>query len=221
MKKEYFSHDYNARNDIRLVRLQMKYGLAGLGAFWCIVEMLYEEGGCLLIEEYERITFELRTDYEMVKSVIEAFDLFKNDGIKFWSESALERLKERAKKSDKARESISKRWNKHERNTNVLQPLYEPNTNIKVKVKEKIYKESIVKKNFTPPTLQEVIEYFNQNGYTSQSADKFFKYYETGDWTDSKGSKIKNWKQKAQAVWFKPENKAQKEPEGRLKGWQP
>jgi len=53
--KEYFSHDYNARNDTKLVKVFMKYQLKGIGAYWCIIEMLYEEGGYLLRSEYERI----------------------------------------------------------------------------------------------------------------------------------------------------------------------
>jgi hypothetical protein len=64
------------------------------------------------------------------------------------------------------------------------------------------------KKVLTPPTLQEVEEYFKENGYTVLSAGKAYKYYDTADWHDSKGSKVKNWKQKMQSVWFKPENLA-------------
>lgn len=137
--KEYFSHDYNARNDQKLVKMQMKLGLAGIGCYWCIVEMLYEESGYILRTEYERIAFELRTEYELVKSVINDFDLFQFDEDKFWSESALNRILQRAEKSDKARESVSKRWNKYERNTNVLKTKYESDTN---KVKESKIKET-------------------------------------------------------------------------------
>ena len=38
---------------------------------------------------------------------------------------------------------------------------------------------------------------------------KAFDYYDCADWHDSKGNKVKNWKQKMQAVWFKDENKIQ------------
>lgn len=62
-------------------------------------------------------------------------------------------------------------------------------------------------KNFTPPTLSEVVDYFLQNEYSEESARKAFDYYEAGDWYDSKNNKVKRWKQKMQAVWFKDENK--------------
>lgn len=129
--RNYFSHDYNARNDKKLVMASMKYGLAALGAYWCIVEMLYEEGGYLSITEYERITFELRTSEELVKYLIHDSFLFENDGVRFWSNTALERLRLRIEKSDKARKSVETRWNKPNY-TNVL-----PTNNKRITSKEK------------------------------------------------------------------------------------
>lgn len=144
--KEYFSHDYNARNDTRLVKLQMKHGLAGLGAYWCIIEMLYEEGGYLPVDEYARITFELRTNYETITSIINDFDLFVNDGDKFWSESALNRLNKRAEISETARQNISKRWEKYGGNTGVI-PAYNGGNTIKVN-KSKLKEEYIEEKSW-------------------------------------------------------------------------
>jgi len=62
-------------------------------------------------------------------------------------------------------------------------------------------------KRFVPPVAEEVVGYFLENGYTAESGQKAWKYYETGKWKDSKGNPVKNWKQKMQSVWFKPENK--------------
>jgi len=136
--KDYFSHDYNSRNDKKLVKLSMKFDLCtSIGAYWCIVEMLYEEGGYLLLSEYERITYELRTSENIIKYLIYDSELFENDGEKFWSNTAIDRLKMRAEKSQKAKDSIEKRWNKH-KNTNVLQTINDRNTS---KVKESKVKE--------------------------------------------------------------------------------
>ncbi|MCP4987279.1 MAG: DUF4373 domain-containing protein [Colwellia sp.] len=137
--KEYFSHDYNARNDTKLVKVFMKHGLSGIGAFWCIVEMLYEESGYLIRTEYERIAFELRTDTEVIRDIVESYDLFQLEDDKFYSSSALDRLNERMTKSEKARKSVQKRWEKHKRNTNVLDSNNDRNTS---KVKESKVKES-------------------------------------------------------------------------------
>jgi len=68
------------------------------------------------------------------------------------------------------------------------------------------------KKNFTPPTLDEVKSYFKENGYSENSGSTAFYYYDSAKWVDSKGNKIKNWKQKMIGVWFKEENKEGKTP---------
>ena len=67
-------------------------------------------------------------------------------------------------------------------------------------------KEQRTKGVFTPPSLSEVEAYFSENGYAN--AKRAFEYYQTLEWHDSKGNKVKNWKIKMQSVWFKDENKA-------------
>jgi hypothetical protein len=142
--KEYFSHDYHARNDSKMIQLIMKHGLEGVGAYWCIVEMLYESEGYIMQSECERIAFELRTQCDLIKSLIGS-DLFEKDTEKFWSDSIHRRLSIRDEKSGKARESAYKRWNNKEINTdaNAMRTQCDGNA-IKVnksKVKEKKQKE--------------------------------------------------------------------------------
>jgi hypothetical protein len=60
---------------------------------------------------------------------------------------------------------------------------------------------------FIPPLQDEVTSYFEENGYTKESGLKAFNYYDVAGWKDSRGNKVKNWKQKMQSVWFKDENK--------------
>jgi len=52
----------------------------------------------------------------------------------------------------------------------------------------------------------EIEDYFVLNGYSKELANKFYLHYQP-DWTDSNGKKVKDWKKKAQTVWFKEENK--------------
>lgn len=63
------------------------------------------------------------------------------------------------------------------------------------------------KKQSTHPSVEDLIGYFIENGYTENSAITAFNYYDAGDWKDSKGNKVISWKQKMRGVWFKPENK--------------
>lgn len=64
------------------------------------------------------------------------------------------------------------------------------------------------KKQFIPPTESEVIQYFADNGYSTQAAKKAFQYYDSAGWKDSRGKPVLSWKQKMISVWFKDENKA-------------
>jgi len=65
-----------------------------------------------------------------------------------------------------------------------------------------IYKQNINKTNkesntkkFMPPTLEEIKSYIAEKNL-SVNAEKFFNYFSEGNWVDSKGNKVKNWKQK-------------------------
>lgn len=163
MSKEtfYFSHDYNARADRKLVNVIMKHGMSGIGIYWCLVEMLYEEGG-YMPTEYDRISFELRINTDVIQSMINDFDLFKTDADKFWSDAVLERLQERCEKSEKARESINKRWEKHRNNTNVIRTNNKRNT-IKERKEEKktiynVFYDSEILKSNNDPEYKNLIE---------------------------------------------------------------
>ena len=64
-----------------------------------------------------------------------------------------------------------------------------------------------IKKIYMPPTLSEVIDYFTAKGYSKESAERAYNFYDAADWHDSNGKPVRNWKQKMISVWFKPENK--------------
>ena len=79
----------------------------------------------------------------------------------------------------------------------------ETDTETELDTEKKKQKKS---KKFVPPTQKEVEEYFQEEGYSMESAIRFFKGYDVAEWEDTKGNKIKSWKQKAQQVWFTPDN---------------
>ncbi len=137
----YFSHDYNARNDIKIKKLLLKHGFLGYGLFWAIIEELYNNANALPTD-YESIAFDLRTDSETIKSLINDFDLFVIDTDRFGSISVERRLNERNEKSIKARESAKNRWNKIKTDANALPTQSDCNA-----IKEKKGKESKVKEN--------------------------------------------------------------------------
>lgn len=80
-----------------------------------------------------------------------------------------------------------------------------------IRIKESTLKgtrEKTKKKVFTPPTLEQTIQFFIENGFSEQSARKAHAYYQDNNWKDSRDNPVKNWKQKMRGVWFKDENRA-------------
>lgn len=73
----YFPHDYDARNDSRVLRLRMKHGAAGYGVYFMILERLRESDDWTEHETYDLIAFDLRVEEELVRSVVEDFGLFE------------------------------------------------------------------------------------------------------------------------------------------------
>lgn len=137
MPKEayYFSHDSNARNDPKLLKLRVKYGMEGYGVYWCIIEMLRDQTDFKLPLDFESIAFGLNTKAELVENIIKSFDLFVIENERFYSESLIRRMNEKAEKSRKASESAKKRWGKRgQRPNETLKP--ENNHNKKLTFEE-------------------------------------------------------------------------------------
>jgi dGTP triphosphohydrolase len=114
MKKEayYFSHDSNAKDDPKILQLRMEMGWEGYGLFWAIIEMLRNESDFRMRTHYKGIAFALQTHEDCIKKLINEFDLFELDEQYFWSESLLKRMELKEERSEKARESAKKRWNR-------------------------------------------------------------------------------------------------------------
>ena len=71
---------------------------------------------------------------------------------------------------------------------------------------------------FIPPTLEEVQAYCKERN-NNVDAQKFFEYYNSADWHDGKGNKVKSWKQKV-ITWERSEqDTAQKAASNKNDGW--
>lgn len=134
----YFPHDYNARQDPKLQDVMAHHGVAGIGIYWCLVEMLYEQGGIIPLKAVKGIAYALHVDGEVVSSIINDFDLFQVEGDDFISNSVNIRMNKRAEISEKRRKAIEARWGKKgdsdteelQNDTNVLQKNNTCNTNV-------------------------------------------------------------------------------------------
>ena len=114
--KNWFSHDSDARNDSKILNLRMRYGAAGYGVFFMLIERLREETNYMSIKDYNAIAFDLRVDAAVVKSVVEDFGLFAftDDGECFYSESLYGRMEIKDEKSairsEAGKKGAKNRW---------------------------------------------------------------------------------------------------------------
>ncbi len=206
MKKDsyYFSHDYNARNDFKCLFLRQQLGMEGYGIYWFLIESLAESGGLLPLKIVPVLAMQMQVTETKVTGVINSFDLFEVTDNEFFSIRLNKHLEIRSTLSESGKKGAIARWNNSHPNSNAnSHPISDPNAKERKERKER--KEN--SKVFTPPILEDVLSYFKDNGYSEISAQKAFRYYNDANWMDSKGNKVKNWKQKMQGVWFKDENK--------------
>lgn len=110
----YLRHDYNSRNDEKILKLRRKYpNGAGYGIYWMLIEKLAESSECRIkFEDIDDVAFELHLDSEWITDVIRGYDLFSFDDTYFWSNRLLSDLKTREEKSKKAILANKIRWGK-------------------------------------------------------------------------------------------------------------
>ena len=94
----YFSHDYNSRNDPKLQEVIRQCKLEGLAIFWCLVEMMYEQGGKLMISLCDSYAFALHTEANILRKVVDIS--FEKDEKCFWCGRVLENLQTREAKRE-------------------------------------------------------------------------------------------------------------------------
>lgn len=108
----YFSHDSNARNDEKIIRLRMRHGAAGYGVYFMLLERMREEEDCVMSKDYDMIAFDLRVESSLVESVVEDFGLFNftEDNEQFYSESFNRRMDAVRSRSEVRKKSARSRW---------------------------------------------------------------------------------------------------------------
>lgn len=200
MKKSYFRHDYNARNDIKLQSVITKHGAVGIGVYWIIVEMLYQNGGELPLDIARNISVAYFTDFKVVESVINDFDLFENDGNVFWSVRIRQTIDNTKKVSDARKAASRQRWSrKQEKPENPESRKTASHPPAKEELSLFPQPEEQKKRTyFKPPTVEEVAAYVKEKGY-SVDAEKFVSFYDSKGWMIGK-NKMQKWRA-AVATW--------------------
>lgn len=136
----YFSHDYNARTDVKIKKLIREHWVQWYWLYWAIIEDLYNNANSLQLD-CNGIAYDYRIDEKIVESVIKDFELFTIDKDKFYSKSVQDRLDQRIEKSRIWRENAEKRW--WVKNATAYTKWCKPNA-----LKERKGKEIKIKKDF-------------------------------------------------------------------------
>jgi uncharacterized protein YdaU (DUF1376 family) len=119
MKKTYFNHDSNSRNDIRIIKLRSKLSYEGYGIFWALLELLFTEENKLCLDDIETLAFGLQCESSILKQVINDFDLFVIEDNCFYSKRLNKHIEQINNKSLKAQENANKRWSKQSQSVRI------------------------------------------------------------------------------------------------------
>ena len=92
-KSYYFSHDYAASNDVKILFLRQQLGMEGYGIYWFLVENLAQAGGLLPMNITPVLAMQMQTNEVKVKAVINEFNLFTITENGFFSNRLNEHLK--------------------------------------------------------------------------------------------------------------------------------
>ena len=117
----YFSHDYNASKDPKLLRVRKQLGHAGIGLYWELIELLYKNDNAIAIADLDAIAIELDADEEALQHLINDFGLFEKTDEYVFSPSINKRIEKRQEISDKRREAINSRYKNKKNDTSVEQ----------------------------------------------------------------------------------------------------
>jgi len=193
----YFSHDSNARNDPKVIKLRLSLGWEGYGMYWALLEICKDnntgdhpwtlESECI----NQLVMMLLSIDELTAKNLINTLKqsgLFSEENGRFFSKSFIERMISTEEKRCKSRNNGKLGGRPKKEPTGYDQVNQHDNLNITL-IKERKGKE---RKVFIPPKKEEVINYCleRKNGI---DADKFIDFYQARSWIMGK-TKIKDWK---------------------------
>lgn len=203
MKKDtyYFSHDYNAHNDTKILYMRQDLGMEGYGIYWFLVESLADSGGILPLKIVPVLAKQMDVSEAKVNTIINSYELFQIVDSQFFSERLIKHLELREGLSEAGRIGAQKRWEIH-KNGGAIRGANAKERKGKEKKGNK--KESTLTEN-NPlknsnlfrqpniPTYQEVLEHFKRNGGTEEMAKIFYDKHSGVGWFN-KGTPITNFR---------------------------
>jgi len=160
MKKEtfYFSHDYNARNDTKILYMRNELGMEGYGIYWYLIEALADAGGILPLKILPVLAKQMDATLVKVEGVVNNYELFQVAENEFVSQRLLKHLELRETLSEQGKKGALKRWGNGDANGGAIS---HPNAKERKgkEIKEKEIKVINNGKYFKKEDFTEVPEY--------------------------------------------------------------
>jgi hypothetical protein len=180
-----------------MLKLWTKFDYAGIGIFWCIVEILREQPDFkYLLDDTHLIGIELRVDKVLINDFIRYclrpdVSLFVEHEGRFFSESLLRRMEKF--KSAHLRMSIGGKLGMQNRyskgKSKVAITTLKGAYKVVAKVKEKKTNKS---NSFIIPNIEEIKSYISEKKY-NVNPEKWLAHYEANGWMVGK-NKMKDWR---------------------------
>jgi hypothetical protein len=187
MKKDtyYFSHDYNAASDHKILYLRQQLGMEGYGIYWYLIEQLAQSGGKLPIKIIPVLAMQMQVTETKVAAVINSFELFFVCDTNFESNRLNRHLTERNSFSEFGKKGALTRWKIRGAIEGVNNP---PNA------KERKGKENIIKGLHLFKNSVIFDKAVFKQTFSGWSNEKLRYYYESAnDYSESKGKMYKDW----------------------------
>ena len=191
--RNYFPHEYTAKDDPKCERLIFKMGMEGYGIFWALLEVLRAQPDYTYpLENIPLVAYKYRTESEKVRRVVFDFGLFNvvDDKI-FFSNGLIRRMQpmdeEHKSRSEGGKKGMANRWknnsviksanntvdnsvsNTLNNNKNRIDKNRTDKKKLSIESKESTDKpcEGTTKRTaFVVPSPQEVKDYISEKGYT-------------------------------------------------------
>jgi hypothetical protein len=188
--------------DAKLQSVMLDYGLEGYGLYWYCIELIAQR------VNGENLTFELEHDAKIIarntgstpQKVEQMMTSFINLGLLNADNGHVFCLKLASRCDDFTAKAVRRNGVKTVINQSVgVSPILSDKVHLEEEEEVRRKKKEIDKKNkesprFSPPTHQEALVYFTEQGANdSNEAHKFIDFYEMKGWMVGK-NKMKDWK---------------------------
>lgn len=109
-KSLYFSHDYTASEDVKMLYLRQSLGMEGIGCYWFIIERLAQAGGYLPLKIIPVLSMQMQVTEVKVQGVVNNFNLFKVEDEQFYSKRLITTIEFRKMLQEAGSRGAAKRW---------------------------------------------------------------------------------------------------------------